>query len=109
MMYGLENESFTQIIKILSQHEEILSAVLYGSRAKGSYKKGSDIDISLKGNIPLTLLNQISLELDALYTPNRIDLSVYNEIKNESLKNHIDTVGIIIYHSPTDIRNKGAK
>lgn len=71
---------------------------IYGSRAKGNYKNGSDIDLTLKGNhLNLSLLNQIANELDDLMLPYTFDLSIYSHISNEALIEHIDRVGKLFY------------
>ncbi|WP_197904747.1 nucleotidyltransferase domain-containing protein [Desulfosarcina alkanivorans] len=56
---------------------------MYGSRAKGNFKPGSDIDLTLKVNrLNLHLLNKISLELDDLLLPYTVDLSIYTISNN---------------------------
>ncbi|MDR3183270.1 MAG: nucleotidyltransferase domain-containing protein, partial [Planctomycetaceae bacterium] len=51
MRYGLSEETIEKINGVLSQHTAVEKAVIYGSRAKGNYKNGSDIDLTLFGNI----------------------------------------------------------
>ena len=71
---------------------------MYGSRAKGNYKPGSDIDLTLKGKeLNLKLLNKISLELDDLLLPYTFDLSIYHHIKQPDLIDHIVRVGKVFY------------
>ena len=77
---------------------EVDEAVLYGSRAKGNYKPGSDIDLTLKGEkLNLKLLNKISNDLDDLPMPYTIDVSIYHLIENSELIEHIKRVGKIFY------------
>ncbi len=75
----------------------VLNPHLYGSRALGSYREGSDIDLTLLGEIDLTTLNHISLKLDDLLLPYEIDLSVFDEIENAELREHIQRVGKVFY------------
>jgi len=70
--------------------------VLYGSRAKGNYKEGSDIDLTVKGNLTFDNMVKMSVNLDELNLPWKIDLSLYNQIENKNLLDHIDRVGIAI-------------
>ena len=70
--------------------------VLYGSRAKGSYREGSDIDLAVKGKLTFDNLVKMSVNLDDLNLPWKIDLSLYSQIKNRDLLDHIDRVGIPI-------------
>lgn len=74
------------------------TAILYGSRAKGNYKNGSDIDLTLKGRgLNLSVINKISLELDDLLLPYLFDISIFQQISNEDMIDHINRVGIVFY------------
>jgi len=65
MQYGLKKETVKKINTIFTGYKEVKEAALYGSRAKGNHKPGSDIDLALKGKqLNLKLLNKISLDLD---------------------------------------------
>lgn len=98
MQYGLKNETIEKVIGIFSRFGEIEEAILYGSRAKGKYKPGSDIDLTLKGKgLNLKLLNKISLELDDLLLPYTFDLSIYHHIQEPALIDHIQRVGKVFY------------
>jgi uncharacterized protein len=98
MQYGLKDETIEKIRGIFANYEEIDEAILYGSRAKGNYRNGSDIDITLKGEkVNLKLLNKISLNIDDLYLPYTFDLSIYRYIKNSDLLNHIERVKKVFY------------
>ena len=57
MKYGLPEDTVNQINRVLARFPEVTRAVLYGSRAKGNHKPGSDIDLSV-----LALLNHPELE-----------------------------------------------
>ena len=68
--------------------------ILYGSRAMGNYKTGSDIDLVLKGTkLSLTDLLKIENELDDLMLPYKIDVALYHQINNPELIEHIQRVG----------------
>ncbi|PCI42533.1 MAG: hypothetical protein COB51_12945 [Moraxellaceae bacterium] len=97
MNNGLSAEQNKAICKVLSQHTQISEARLYGSRALGRYRSGSDIDLTLLGEIDLPTLNRISLELDDLLLPWEIDLSAYALIDNPDLLDHIRRVGQVFY------------
>jgi predicted nucleotidyltransferase len=76
--------------------------VLYGSRAKGTHKPGSDIDLTLCGTAELTLaiLYQIMTDLDDLLLPYTIDLSIFERIEDPEVVAHIRRVGVVIYERP---------
>lgn len=98
MQYGLKKESIEKVNRIFAQYDKIEEVILYGSRAKGNYKPGSDIDLTLKGKeLNLKLLNKISLELDDLLLPYTFDLSIYHHIKQPDLIDHIVRVGKVFY------------
>ncbi len=100
MQYGLKKESIEKVNRIFAQYDKVEEVILYGSRAKGNYKPGSDIDLTLKGKeLNLKLLNKISLELDDLLLPYTFDLSIYNHIKQADLIDHIVRVGKVFYKS----------
>ena len=94
----MDEEIIKQINQIFNKYCEVNEVILYGSRAKGNYRPGSDYDLTLKGkNVNLYLLNQISLEIDDLLLPNKFDISIYYHIKNKDLIDHINRVGKVIY------------
>jgi predicted nucleotidyltransferase len=97
MKYGLKEETVEKIKNVFSGYTEVQEVILFGSRAKGNYKPGSDIDLTVKGKLSASVLNQISLKLDDLYLPYTFDLSFYNHIDNQDLIDHINRVGILFY------------
>ena len=73
-------------------------AVLYGSRAKGNFKTGSDIDLTLYGRaLTSDLRSAIAGELDDLLLPYTIDLSIFSELDHAQLQEHIERVGVVFY------------
>lgn len=98
MLFGLKQNTILSINSIFESHSSINEVIIYGSRAKGSNKPASDIDLTVKGDsIPMSLLNKISTELDDLLLPYTIDLSIYQHIENQELLNHIQRVGKVFY------------
>ena len=94
-LYGLDYSTRQKIKQVLGRHHDIDEVIIYGSRAMGNYRPGSDIDISLKGeNLTLHELNQIVQELDELDLPYQMDVSIYHQIDNAELVEHIDRVGV---------------
>ena len=98
MKYGLEENTIGQMVSVFRRHEQIEEVILFGSRAKGNQKLGSDIDLALKGNgLTLAILNKITDELDALPMPYTFDICVLTKIENKELVEHIKRVGQNIY------------
>ncbi len=99
-MYGLREKHIKSINSIFSKYPQIEKAILYGSRAKGNFRNGSDIDLTLVGyDLDITTLFKIETELDDLLLPYKIDLSILHKIENPNLLNHIKRVGITFYMS----------
>jgi predicted nucleotidyltransferase len=86
---------------IFHKYPGIREAVLYGSRAKGKYRRGSDIDMSLKTDETFTRtdLLRISGDFDDSDIPYFVDVSIYDQLSNPDLKAHIDRVGKVLYSS----------
>ncbi len=98
MQFGLKPDTISRINGVLAAYPEIEQAVLYGSRAKGNYRTGSDIDLCLKGDaLTLTQLLKIENELDDLLLPYKIDLSLHHALDNPELIDHIRRVGVVFY------------
>ena len=98
MKYGLSERTIEQICAALAKYPAVDRAVLYGSRAKGNYKPGSDIDLTLYGtSLTPGLCATIAESLDDLLLPYTIDLSVFAELKHPELEAHIQRVGVAFY------------
>lgn len=98
MRYGIKEESLRAIIGVFVNYREVQQAILYGSRAKGNYRNGSDIDLLLVGEaIDLTLLFKIQNELEDLMLPYKIDLNVKHHLHNPDLLEHIERLGQLLY------------
>ncbi|TGN07954.1 nucleotidyltransferase domain-containing protein [Leptospira ilyithenensis] len=92
--FGLKEETVQKILQVFFGHPKIENAVIYGSRAKGNYRTGSDIDICLEASeMDLSELMLIETELDDLLLPYKIDLSLKHKIENKDLLDHIERVG----------------
>lgn len=105
MRYGLEEITIKKINEVFSRFPEIKEVVLYGSRAMGNYKTGSDIDLTiLSDKIEMPTLYKIERELDDLLLPYTIDLSVHRYIQNPNLLDHIKNVGNTFYSRQTNLK-----
>jgi len=97
MEFGLSENIVNILKKFFSTFPEIEEVKIYGSRAKGNFRKGSDIDFAIYGDISFRLLAQISGEIEELATPYKYDVTDYKTIENPDLKDHIDRVGKLFY------------
>lgn len=96
--HGLTNETVAQIHEVFARFPAVEQAVLYGSRAKGNYKPGSDIDLTLVGaDVTANILGQVRGELDDGLLPYTFDLSMLADIRHSDLLDHIRRVGVVFY------------
>lgn len=94
-MYGLLERDLKFILEAISRYPEIEEVIIFGSRAMGNYKKGSDIDLALKGEkVDQRVVRRLSDELEEKYPlPYFFDIVNYNDIEDKEFKRHIDSVG----------------
>lgn len=105
MSYGLSDETLARIHDVLAAHPKVEKAMLYGSRAKGNFRVGSDIDLCLIGAaLSLTEQLQIESELDDLLLPYKVDLSRLHALDNPALIDHIRRVGVTFYEAKSHTR-----
>ena len=98
MQFGLKDTVIEQIQAVFAKHEYVEEVILYGSRAKGNHKPASDIDLTIKGkDLNLSILYKIENELDDLLLPYTIDLSLFQQLSNPDLVDHIQRVGQVFY------------
>lgn len=97
-LFGLSQEIRERINAVFKEYVDIDEVILYGSRAKGNFRPGSDIDLTLKGtDLNLEYLNKVGLALDDLLLPYIFDLSIFCRISNPQLCEHIERVGRSFY------------
>ncbi len=99
LRFGLKDSTIQKISAVLAHYPQVEQAILYGSRAKGNYKNGSDIDMTLRGSEDLTLhvLYRIMEEIDGLLLPYTFDLSLFHNISDPDVIDHIRRVGVLFY------------
>ena len=94
---GLPQDATARILERVRERPSIQRVVLYGSRALGRQRSGSDIDLCLDApDMDLAELMVLGAQLDDLLLPWRIDLQLRHLICHPGLLEHIDRVGITI-------------
>ena len=93
MKYGLYEETYDKIKKVISNNTNY-HFLLFGSRARGNYKKTSDIDIAIVGNLTSAEKYKIMNEMDLLDIIYKIDLVFIDEITNSKLLESINRDGV---------------
>lgn len=96
--FGLKEATIQKICGVFARHPQVEEAVLYGSRAKGNYKHGSDIALTLRGqSLTWDILYKLLQEIDDLMMPYTVDLSILDHIRDPDLVKHIERVGVTFY------------
>lgn len=95
---GLPPKTIQALESVFKQFDVIDKVVLYGSRALGTHRPGSDIDLALFGSeVTPDLIASIALLIDDLLLPYTLDLMAYALIDNDALRDHIKRVGIELF------------
>jgi len=97
--FGIYSQSFLLMFEAFKSFKEIEKVIIYGSRAMGNYKKGSDIDLAIVGErVDLRTVNKLHVKLnEELPIPYYFDVLDYNSLSNPELKKNIDTEGRLLY------------
>ena len=97
-MFGLSDKVISELQDVFRKHSEVEKVLLFGSRAKGNYRPGSDIDLAVIGSdINYNLLLKIGCEIDNLEMLYRVDLIDYQTKESTPIGEHIDRVGKVFY------------
>lgn len=94
--FGLPERTTKELLNYFKSKPEIEKVVMFGSRAKGNYKNGSDIDFAVWKKESLST-STVAFELDDLPTPYKFDVIDYNNLEHEGMKKSIDTDGKVFY------------
>lgn len=94
--FGLSEGAYNKIAKLLNQFPEFEKVQIFGSRALGTFREGSDIDLVVfGGHISREALRRFKIFYDDLNLPYQMDLIHYESIDNPALKKHIDENGVL--------------
>ncbi|NCX95621.1 MAG: nucleotidyltransferase domain-containing protein [Chitinophagia bacterium] len=98
MDYGLYDDDIQSIKQIFAAHPEVAEVILFGSRAMGNYRPGSDIDLAIMSDsLTLNTLLALQIELENLGLLYKIDLLDYKKIKDADVRNNILLNGKVFY------------
>lgn len=95
LKYGLSAKTVAELKEVFAKYQDVQKVILYGSRAKGNFRTGSDIDLTLVApKLDLSRLLKIENEIEELMLPYKVDLSLFHKIENDQLIEHINRVGV---------------
>ena len=100
MEFGLKDIELQAIRETLATIPEVEEAIIYGSRARGTNRVSSDVDITLKGsNLTYLQLALLDAKIDDLYLPYFVDLSLFSMLKNQDLIESIEREGKLLFRN----------
>jgi predicted nucleotidyltransferase len=95
---GLTNRDIETILGIFRKYPEVTRVYLFGSRAKGTHKPGSDVDLAIMNQgVSTETVCRIKGELEERSLPYSVDLVSYPDVTHEEFRKHIETVGVEFY------------
>ncbi|MBC9785813.1 nucleotidyltransferase domain-containing protein [Heliobacterium chlorum] len=99
MNFGLTESDLRYIVNTIKSYGEIDKAVIFGSRAKGTFRRGSDIDIAIYGDkVTFDTVSSLHAKLEEEGPlPYFVDIIDFTHLDHEALKDHIHRVGKVIY------------
>lgn len=98
MPYGLTDNEMQILHELFAENEKIEQVILYGSRAKGTYKPFSDVDITIVGKgLTEQDVNRLYAALEKSSIPYMFDIFTFDTLKNEIREDHNSRCGIILY------------
>ena len=99
MLFGLTDKDIELIRSAVEAHSEIEEVLVFGSRAMGNHKSGSDVDLAVKGNgVSLRTISRLGAQLnEELPLPYQFDVIDYASIDTPALKEHIDSFGKVLF------------
>lgn len=98
MLYGLSDRTIADLQTVFRNQANIRQVLIFGSRAKGNYRPGSDIDLALVGDgITLKQRNELLHRFDDMGILYKIDLIDYNKHVGTPIGDHIKRVGQVLY------------
>lgn len=97
-MIGLTPKELEVLKDVFKKFDDIKEVILFGSRALGTHKTASDIDLAIKGNVDINTLSKLKYTLEEdTNLPYFFDVVIYDNLDNLELKKHIDEFGEIIF------------
>lgn len=98
MSYSLQQRDRDFLLAAFGQFPEIEQVLIFGSRAKGNTRAGSDIDLAVKSAVVMDMtITQLRAMLNDLPLPFFFDIVDCKTIQNKNLAEHINRVGQIVY------------
>lgn len=107
MNHGLIAQDLAHIRAAAAELPEIAQVILFGSRAKGTHERGSDVDLAISSTSRKGIKHSTVLRLSESLNEERplpyfFDIVNYDRLGDEPLRQHIDRVGITLFSTSED-------
>jgi predicted nucleotidyltransferase len=100
MKFGLSDTVIQELQDVFRRYSNIKKVLIFGSRSKGNFRPGSDIDLAIIGkDIDYRLLLDVQCDIEDLELLYSIDLLDYQKKKGTPIGDHIDRVGQVFYEA----------
>lgn len=97
--FGLTERDMQALMDIFQKYPEVKSVYLFGSRAKGTFKQGSDIDLAVMNEgVSDKTLRTLKADFEESTLPYNVDIAYFAGIEHKELREHVNRVGIAIYN-----------
>ena len=96
---ALPAEELLQIVEVFRRHPAITGVKLFGSRAKGTHRPYSDVDLAVFGPLGPLDGEAVALDLEDLLLPYKFDVVPMAHLEHTALREHIERVGITIFEA----------
>lgn len=98
MKFGLPSQFLDLVISFGNTNPKVEQIIIFGSRATGQYRNGSDVDLALIGKqLTIDDIIQFERQLETLDILNKFEVLLYDNISSTELKEQIITLGIELY------------
>lgn len=98
MPFGLSADTINLITRQIAENRRVDRIILFGSRAKGNPRPGSDIDLAVSGKaLTLQDILDMSVKMDRLELAYKVDIIHHEKTQDPDLRKHIRRVGITLH------------
>jgi predicted nucleotidyltransferase len=104
MMFGLPETVLKLLQEYFLTHPQVIKVIVYGSRAMGREKPGSDVDLAIVTTSEQDISAHVEAELEELPTPYLFDVIDYRCITHDPLREDIDRAGKILFEKTKNPR-----
>ena len=96
--FGLTVRDMNTFRAVFANYPEVKNVNIFGSRAKGNYHLGSDVDLAVMNmGVSAESFTKMKWDFEDSSLPYIVDLVDYNRLDKQEFIEHIDRVGIPFY------------